>query len=103
VGVIIMLLKDITEVPPTETLLQFKKKCFADLSLQQQQAMQWCTVFQLYLCVFMRADVWKEVWKSFYALSHNVLVNATQFRQENIIDLDFVTTTCVSNFDLEAK
>jgi len=27
----------------------------------------------------------------------------TQFRKDNLVDLDYVTSTCVSNFDLESK
>lgn len=103
ISVLVLLLKDITQVNPSEALLRFKKSCFVDLSLQQQQAMDWSTVFQLYICTFLETEVWKEAWKNFAPLSHNVLVCVTQFRKDNSIDLDYVTSTCVSNFDLESK
>jgi hypothetical protein len=103
ISVLHLLLKDITQVNPSDALLRFKKDCFVDLSLQQQQAMDWSTVFQLYICTFLETEVWKEVWKNFAPLSHNVLVGVTQFRKDNLVDLDYVTSTCVSNFDLESK
>lgn len=103
ISVLHLLLKDITQVNPSDELIRFKKDCFVDLSLQQQQAMDWSTVFQLYVCTFLETEVWKDTWKSFAPLSHNVLVGVTQFRKDNKINLDYVTNTCVSNFDLESK
>jgi hypothetical protein len=103
ISVLVLLLKDITVVHPEADLLRFKKECLVDLSSQQQKALDFSTVFQLYICTYLETEIWKEVWKNFAPLSHNVLVNATRFRKSILIDLDYVTNTCVENFDLESK
>jgi len=104
IGILVLLLKDITTVNAEEKLQHFKKECLMDfLSQEQKMDMDVSTVFQLYVCTFLQNDIWKEAWKQFSSLSHNVLVNVTHFRKDNLIDLDYVTTTCVANFDLESK
>lgn len=95
---------------PFVALRQFREACIPS---SQGVSVHWSTVFRLYLCIYCKMDIVKDLWSHVWGLNDNAKLNSLKlnyalsndnsknsikvFTENNSIDLDSVIQFCMQN------
>lgn len=77
---------------PFEELNLFRQQCFNSFAMQHRKSLTLTKVLQLYVCAYMRKDLWRECWKEVSGIiSHQIGRDVERFVSENRLNVESLT------------